>query len=84
LFILVRVRRNPYTKALVAEMEAFRAKIDAARIEERGLIYATVDLAFTTPAGETSELPFVEIMHVGPEGIVFDAFAKLAESQSFF
>lgn len=48
------------------------------------LIHATVDLAFTTPAGDITNLPFVEVMHVGPEGVAFDAFSKLADSQSFF
>ena len=48
------------------------------------LLYATVDLLFTTPQGEESRHSFVEVMAIGPEGIFFDAFSKLADSQNIF
>jgi hypothetical protein len=38
-----RVARNPYTKDLVPEVKAFRAKLDAARTEERGLLVADAE-----------------------------------------
>lgn len=43
LYMLVRLRRNPHTKALVAEAEAFRPKINAARTEERSLSEADME-----------------------------------------
>jgi hypothetical protein len=42
-FLLSRVRRNKFTKALVAEVEAFRPKIDAAKAEERELQMAELE-----------------------------------------
>jgi len=38
-----RIRRNKYTQALVAEVESFRSKIDAASAEERGLLDADAE-----------------------------------------
>jgi hypothetical protein len=35
-----RIKRNPHTTAFIPDVEAFRAKIDAVRAEERGLLEA--------------------------------------------
>jgi hypothetical protein len=44
-FTYVRVRRSPHTKALVAEVEAFRAHIENALTEERTLLDAEAEAA---------------------------------------
>jgi len=44
-FTLVRLRRNPYTQHLVAEMEAFHPRIDAAIAEEKNLLEAEAEAA---------------------------------------
>jgi hypothetical protein len=43
LFTSSRVRRNPFTAALIPEVDAFRATIEAARAEERTLIEADAE-----------------------------------------
>lgn len=43
LFTLLRVRQCPHTKTLIPEAESFRARIDAAKAEERTLIEADME-----------------------------------------
>jgi hypothetical protein len=90
-----RARGRAEADAFVAQIKAYVAQAGLTRkttlkaLHARSiagghtLIYATVELAFTTPAGDITKLPFLEVMHISPEGISFDAFAKLAESQPF-
>ncbi|MDI3286455.1 hypothetical protein [Polyangium sp. 15x6] len=44
-FMAARIRRNPYTQALVAEVDAFEPRIEAAIAEERNLLIAEASAA---------------------------------------
>lgn len=49
--------------------------------DDHAAVHAQVELALSKPDGTVAKLRFAEVIHVGPEGITFDSFARLSETQ---
>lgn len=53
-------------------------------VDAHAVVHAQVELVLSKPTGIVARLRFAEVIHVGPEGISFDSFSRLSESQGLF
>lgn len=52
--------------------------------EDHAIVHAQVELAFFKSGAPFAKPRFNEVLHIGPEGITFDAFSRISDAQGLF